>query len=262
MKTRDEIIELMNREIDGLNSADESARLSEYLKAHAEYALMYDELRDLSSMLGAVEDLTPRKHLAARIMRSVQELDASRHESRSAFEFIRSLNLRPVMTFAAGLALGSVLIMSLSRYAGDSSADAKHLLGAFVDRSSLDAMEIVGTTSLNGEGVDGSVTAKRSEQMILVNVSVHSLHESTLRMKYNADEMRFKGFVDVRNGSSTAATVGTEEVRCTFSGDHAYAVIFDITGPRTSALGLQLMNGNQVVLTQSITTTPPEPKQR
>jgi len=259
MKTHDEIMELMNREIDGLNSADESARLSEYLKGHPDYAQMYDELRDLSTMLGAVEDLTPRKHLAARIMNSVKELDSSQHESRSAFDVIRSLNLRPAMTFAAGLALGSVLIMSLSKYAGDSSADAKHLLGAFVDRNSLDEMEIVGTTSVIGEGVDGSVTAKRSENMILVNVSMHASRETTLRMKYNANELRFKGFVDVKNASSTAAEVGSAELRCTFSGEHAYAVIFDITSPQTSAITLEMLNGDQVVLAQSIATVLPSP---
>ena len=258
MKTHDEINELMHREIDGLNSADESAKLSEYLKGHAEYAQMYDELRDLSTMLGTVEDLTPRKHLAARIMKSVQELGTSRRESPSAFEFVRSLNLRPVMTFAAGLALGCILIVSLSKYAGDSSADARHLLGAFVDRNSLDEMETVETTSVRGEGVDGAVTAKRSENMILVNVSMLSSRETTLRMKYNVNELRFKGFVDVRNGSSTAATVETGELRCTFSGEHAYAVLFDITGPGTSALALEMMNGSQVLLSQSIATALPK----
>jgi hypothetical protein len=257
MKTHDEIIELMHREIDGLNSADESARLSELLKEHSAYAQMYDELRDLSTMLDAVEDLTPRKHLAARIMKSVEELSASRHESRSALEFVRSLNLRPVMTFAAGVALGCVLIVSLSTYAGDSSADAKHLLGAFVDRNLLDEMETVGITSMKGEGVDGSVTATRSENMILVNVNVRASGESTLRMKYDANELRFKGFVDVKNGSSTAASVGTGEIRCTFSGDHAYAVIFDITSPRTSALGVEVMSGDRIVLEQSIATALP-----
>ena len=162
------------------------------------------------------------------------------------------------MTFAAGLALGCVLIVSLSKYAGDSSADARHLLGAFVDRNSLDEMETIGTTPMRGEGVDGAVTATRSEKMILVNVSVLSSRETTLRMKYNANEMRFKGFVDVRNGSSTAATVDSGELRCTFSGEHAYAVIFDITSPRTSALRLEMMNGSQVLVSQSIATALPK----
>ena len=257
MKTHDEINELMHREIDGLNSADESARLSEYLKAHPEYAQMYDELRDLSSMLNAVEDLTPRKHLAAKIMKSVQERSASRNASPSAFEFLRSLTMRPVMTFAAGLALGCLLIVSLSRYAGDSSADAKHLLGAFVDRNSLDEMNIVGTTPVTGVGVEGAITAKRSATMILVNVSMLSSGETTLRMKYNVNEMRFKGFVDVRNGSTTAAHVDAGELRCTFTGEHAYAVIFDITGPGSSALGLEITNGSRIVVSQPIATALP-----
>jgi hypothetical protein len=98
--------------------------------------------------------------------------------------------------------------------------------------------------------------------MILVNLSVQSSRETTLRVKYNADEVRFKGFVDVKNGSSTAAAVGTGELSCTFTGEHAYAVIFDITSPGTSALVLEMMNGNQVVLTQSIATALPAADQR
>jgi hypothetical protein len=254
MKMQNDIIELMHREIDGLNTADESARLSEYLKGHADYAQMYDELRDLSTMLGSVKDLTPRKHLTAKIMKSVRELSASHRQSPRSFEFFRSLSLRPVMIFASGLALGCILIVSLSKYSGDSSVDARHLLGTFVGRNSLDEMVTVGSASLEGEGVNGALTAKRSDDLILLNVSVHASHETTLRMTYNADEVRFKGFVNIENGSTTAATVGGGELRCTFSGEHAYAIIFDVTNPRTSSLGVEMMNGNQVVLARSVTT--------
>lgn len=253
MKTHDEIVELMHREIDGLNSADDSARLSEYLKSHPEYAHTYDELRDLSSMLNAVEDLSPRAHVSARIMKKVSELSGTRQGSRRLFDVVRSMNLRPALIFAGGLALGCLLIVSLSRYATDSSADARHLLGAFVGRNSLDEMETVGTTSLDGNGLTGTVTTKRSSNMILLNVDVHAARETTLRMTFNVNDVRFKGFVDVEHGASTAA-VGTGELRYTFSGELGYAIIFDITNPETSAIEVEMMNDNHVVLARSIAT--------
>jgi len=64
-------IELINGEIDGVNTPEESSELRRYLEAHPEAQRYYDELSDIGRTFAEMKDLDPPKELRESILGSV-----------------------------------------------------------------------------------------------------------------------------------------------------------------------------------------------
>src|SRR5258708_23630965 len=68
----DQTIELIHKEIDRLNSAEESALLRDRLAADPQAQELYDDLLKLGSILKSVEAVEPPRYLKNTIINSVQ----------------------------------------------------------------------------------------------------------------------------------------------------------------------------------------------
>jgi hypothetical protein len=112
-----EYIELMNQELDGTNSAEQSRDLEKYLSSHEEARAYYRELVEAVDVFAKVDHLSPPPGLGNSILAQVDqraggwpEPDASPRD-RSLWASLRDL-LRPrlepayAFTFLAGLAVG------------------------------------------------------------------------------------------------------------------------------------------------------------
>jgi len=78
-------IELIHREIDKLNSAEESRAFQEMLSVNPEVKELYDELHTLSGMLNSVQPVEPSPNLKKLVLNSI---DAGRYASPAQSSFL------------------------------------------------------------------------------------------------------------------------------------------------------------------------------
>jgi hypothetical protein len=166
-------IELMNREIDGVNSPDESMALQTYLKSSEEGRRRYEELQGVVRMFSAAGDITPPSHLDRTIMASIVEREAThgaRTERRSILDVL-SPRRKLAYSFAAGLACGLILLfVLLNALSRPNKLDRKDLYGALVEkqeRGAAVATEHVLLTAANLSGSVGVQYRSRSLTVIL-----------------------------------------------------------------------------------------------
>lgn len=182
-------IELMNREIDGVNSPEESAALRAHIDANEEARRYYEDLCGVSNVFAAAGDVTPPKDLNREIMRAVAEHEAVRASSgaggaRRAPIFGIFAGRRLAYSFAAGLALGLVvLVVVLGAVTKQSRFDRSALYGALGDRRSLSSVVARERVPVSTDDVSGSIDVRylASSIVVTLDLDANGEVETTLR---------------------------------------------------------------------------------
>jgi anti-sigma factor RsiW len=251
MNSRDHILELLHGEIDGVNSAKDSALLREIMAADPAIAHEYQELCELRELLKGSKELAPRPHVSARIMNAVRSLASAAAPSESVLVRLRSLRLFPAYTFAAGAALACIILVSLTK---STSIDPRNLFGTAVDRGALEKMRVIQTGSFEADGVRGSVNAERSGHVVLVNVTVESARPAELRISFNNAHLHCRGFVDVDNASA-GVVMSESDLRAAIVGEHRFAVLFDAESEQSATVTVEALHGTMSVASTTLETS-------
>ncbi len=182
-------IELMNREIDGVNSPEESAALRAHLESNEEARRYFDELRGVAKIFVEAGDVTPPKDLNREIMRSVAEHDAVRASvgagrARRAPIFGIFAGKRLAYSFAAGLALGLViLVVVLGAVSKQGRFDRSALYGALGDRRSMGPVVLTETVPLATDDVTGTIDVRYLANSIVVTLDLDAGREIEMTLR-------------------------------------------------------------------------------
>jgi hypothetical protein len=168
-------IELMNREIDGVNSSTESAELRRFLESSEEARTYYRELGNLVEMFGTAGAVQTPKNLERIILSRIEEREAERSAisegvlSRHIFSPRRKLAL----AFAAGIAVGLIVLVALYRsFPGAFSPDIASLYGTLADRTPVGSALSVRTVPIELPDVSGELTVTYLEKAVLADISL------------------------------------------------------------------------------------------
>jgi hypothetical protein len=128
------VIELMNKEIDGTNTPEESRALRACLESSEEARRHYEELRGVAGLFAAAGNVAPPAELHGTIIRSIaerEELLSARAERGWTLRGFFSPRRKIAYSFAAGLALGLVaLVLVLGSLSRQSRLDHGDLYGS------------------------------------------------------------------------------------------------------------------------------------
>jgi len=164
-------IELMNKEIDGANSPDESAALRAYLKSSDEAMRHYEELRGVAKMFSEAGEVAVPPDLDRTIIRSIADREAARDAptgKRSILD-IFTPRKRLAYSFAAGLSCGLVLlIILLNTTLKTGRLDQKDLYGAFAGGARGEAVIATKHVSLATKGLSGAAAVQYREHSVTV----------------------------------------------------------------------------------------------
>jgi len=174
------LIELMNREIDGVNSPDESATLQAYLQSNEEGRRYYEGLRGVATLFSTAGDVTPPGDLNRMIMASIPERDARRgaHTERRSMLDAFSPRRKLAYSFAAGLVLGCVLFLILfNALPRQDSLDRKDVYGALIGRRDGGTVIATEHAILETANVSGSVSVEYRERSVAVICDLNGIGE-------------------------------------------------------------------------------------
>jgi hypothetical protein len=174
-------IDLMNKELDSVNTPDESAALRSFLASSEEARRMYDELCGVAGMFAAAGEITPPRDMKRTIMAAIAEREAIRGSGRAErrrFLDVLTPRKKVAYSFAAGIAFGLVaLIILLSAMPQMSELDRKDLYGTLAGRRSAKDVIASESVSIEASDISGRVTAQYRDNLLTVSLDLSAPRE-------------------------------------------------------------------------------------
>ncbi|NIO02263.1 MAG: hypothetical protein GTO42_08980 [Candidatus Latescibacteria bacterium] len=198
----DKYIELINQEIDGVNSPKESLELKQYLEKNPEGKRCYEELRELCGVFREVKEVAAPPNLRELILSAISRQDAIPDVDEGRRGFIASalagfrfgFKKKYAYIFAAGLIAGIVLFTVLSRIAPPPTPDdLEKLYGTISLEKSAMGVATVVPVDFELASVSGSARFRYMTGAIMTELNLSS--EAPIEVVFEYDEkVSFDGF--------------------------------------------------------------------
>jgi hypothetical protein len=256
----DRLRELMNGEIDGTNTDDQSRELDDTLTADPRAREEFDALRRLSRRLDAVEEVDPPAHLIHRIISAIpfgRHGHAARSDTGGGIRsWLVSLLPRPSLryaaTFAVGLIAGVALLWAATnRGHVDGSLDISNLYGTMRAIDTSDGFEVVGSVGIDTEEVRGEVRLHESDRKLLAEVSLVPEAQIEWVLHYDADEVAFEGFRQLEGRAGTFNARGAE-MRVGQDGSGRYLLLFTETNGGRGPMSIEIFSDNKLLFNKDL----------
>ena len=190
----EKFILLMNGEIDGVNSPEETAELETYLDRDPAADTYFRELRDTVGIFDEVQELTPPAGLRERILGAVDDEVQPAPVYRLSFRDRWRRHFRPGYAFAgaAGIILGMLVLYSFGPADWGSGKDPNGWFrgSQLVYSGEAGSLEPV---LFQAEGVDGAIRAGVLEDGLLIDLELDSTGPAGLALHFDAP-LRCTGF--------------------------------------------------------------------
>jgi hypothetical protein len=176
-------IELMNGEIDGANSEEETAALSRYLEASPEGRGYFARLREVAEAFRRAGEITPPVGLDRIILSSIAAREKPRPATRRGLGSLELL--RPPRKFAFGFAVGvaaGLIILAIVYRSMPAKPDigVENFYGTFAaNRGSVLSTERI---PVSAPGVSGTVEVHYLERAVRVSLSFDTSKEIEVRV--------------------------------------------------------------------------------
>ncbi len=218
------VLDLLNQELDGVNSEKERAAVRRVLQKKPEARKYFEDLQEISLVLRRVKDVPAPAHLKGRILNALpfpkQTAAVRVIPARSFLQDLRSnLRIRYAYTFAGG-ALAGILLFAL--FTGQPS-DTSNLTGTMA--SNQPAVVAESKANINLAEVTGTVNARRFASTVVADFDLNVPQEVDVIVNFNQQHVQFDSFRSVSNSQGTLVVL-EEQLRLTVSGQAKYQMTF------------------------------------
>lgn len=234
--------DLINRDIDGVLSAQEVTRLKEVLSIDPEAQSYYNDMENLCQMLQQVEEVDPGPNLKKNILNSIpvrKYQNEEYRERRPLFSAWNSrLNYRLTFAFALGLIVG---IFTYSFFTDLPLINNSNLVGTILLSDSDAKFKPADQAKISLQEVNGTVSSQYAENIILLRIDLTTASEIEVVVEFDGSDLRFAGFKPQRY-SAGQINVSSNELRLINNGRHDYVLFFEDKTPAVSSFNLKLLS--------------------
>lgn len=218
--------QLMQQELDGFNSPEESAALRDYLVHHPEARREFDEMMALVERLKPIPMVEAPQDMTDRIMKAIA---SSERQTRSAVSrsWLSSLagdmapwKWRFAISFSAGLAVGLIVVFVLMNPPHD-AALVRGVMGLKEDRSDLAVTDV---TNISLAHAHGEIRVETSQNYVRLTVQLVSSQELELRLTYDRS-LSFAGLHMIGTADSSTLREQPGEIQLRHNDDVHYLLI-------------------------------------
>lgn len=245
-------MELIHGEIDGENSPSESSALNAYLLDHPEARSPFEEVHELSAILARVTPVEPPANLRKYILNAMPPTASlvpgyRRAERGTLWSFFVSPKVKYAYAFAAGLAIGALLLLLRIPPSGrDTPADTAHLSGTIMPDASAELYRSAGLLNLQGESISGSLGLSYSDAGALAQLDLHATEPADVEVSYDPQSLRFGGIRQFGPGSD-GLTAGGGTVRFSVRGEYQVLIAFSRNSASLPPLRLKITRSGATV---------------
>lgn len=258
-------IDLMNQELDGINTPTQSAELEEFLKEHEEARTYYRELTlalnvfEKVPLLEVPTDLAPdilahiEQHPDEAVRRSGQDngqgLWASCRETLG-----RGWQYRPqpafAFTFVAGLVFGLVLYAGSMYLASDRSTDPNGQLSATANHRGWGSRAVT-DNQLSVPGLEGRVRTQRAGQDIQLHLELQADLPAMIQISHgpHTDLKQYQ----TTNPNSSGLSVSSTGTEINHQGRGSYDLVFFQDTADTTPIMMSIFYEGRLVHRETLT---------
>jgi hypothetical protein len=224
-------IELMNGEIDGANSPEESAELKRYLESSLEAQSYFEGLRQLDQIFEEAKKKLPPEQVRQNILTSIyarKEAPEKKNTVAAVFSlFKKKPSRRFVYAFAAGIIFGLCLFAVIIRFVpGSTSPDLEKLYGTLAILEGKKPFFNSNPVDFKLDEVSGSARFRYAKEKIFAELKL--VYESDIQviLQYDPD-IQFAG-LNVEGSGDHQIEIKESEARLILSGASDYNLTFII----------------------------------
>ncbi len=229
-----EYIKLMNQELDGTNSTDQSRELEKYLSGQEEARIYYRELAQAVGVFEKVDMLNPPPGLRNSILAQVDQRAAglgSAPAPRAGKGFLAAcrdlfrLRLQPAyaFTFAAGLALGLALFAGSDWFtSARGPVQVEHVSGTANHRVLEHGADLFETLSY--PGLSGQYRIQRQGNDLRLHLELASLKTAVVKFRFGPNTVLQHYHSD--NPTPAGLKAGRTAAELSHTGDGRYDLVF------------------------------------
>jgi hypothetical protein len=258
MTANNRVLELINREIDGINSQEESEELKGLLSHDQEATLLLNDLKRVSAILDGAETVEPPRNLRANILNSIDPKKYSEEAwSNPLGRFVNILpqrgSLRYALVFTFGIAFGVLIYGVLSDLGRQGSVEKPDLYGTMrLDRAS-ETFEPADNAEISLQNVQGSVSTKHGRGLVSVELVLQSQQEVETVMHFDPHSLSFVGFQQLDNAANNI-DIGGDAVRVRSTGDNKCLFFFNEKAQSVRPVDLKILSSGSLLYQKALST--------
>ena len=242
-------IELMNKEIDGENTANEQAELQRILNDSTEAQSYFSELNQVSKIINNSVKIDPPAYLKNSILNSIAIEPLKAQEKQSVWEdlftgLIQAQRIRYVVAFSGGMIAG-LLVFFFYTSSNTKPTDYSGISGTIGVAEQTDTTHDGKHLQLNVNGISGNIDTKHVGNGFRCELTLTARATVDLRFKYDPSLMEFYGFT---KGEESVNDLKIEKgtVRLSHQGSNKYVLSFSGKSP-ASTLGFTILSDDTIL---------------
>jgi len=247
-------IELINGEVDGVNTPEESVILQTAVAGNPEARALLEDLKKLERNFSSLPAVPPPEGLKKGIMRSLQERKMPRRMTARRFNLAGFLfPVRPLprlgFAFGGGVLAGMLVVILYLAAASHTSFDARDASGTLFGPPS-ESFQTVESAGITVEGAEGNVATEYSGNLSVLRVAISMKPGVTARFSFNTADAKLKG---VSLGDEFRGTLTQSEgVLEVGRGGGAFRAFFAAGSSSAQTVHFQLSFGGNVLYERTL----------
>lgn len=246
-------IELINKEVDGLNSSRDSVILAEYLKKSSEAQNLYENLVKLSETLDQTEKIDPSPNLKKTILNSINMGKYSSDQNKSWSKSILShsnVRIKYAFMFAAGMILGiigySIISDTLPKI------DTSNLNGTFMIDNNSETLKTIDRFEFDSSGINCLFNIKSGEKQFLAEVDLKSDRLIRIKMEYDRENIIFQN-IQKTNDNYIDMVVKSNYFELNHEGNGNYLIFLRRSLPVSASIDLKIFSNDTLLFERNLT---------
>jgi hypothetical protein len=256
-------LRLINQELDGANSAEESRMLKDYLAAHEEARARFAELGTAMDLLKRSETPVPGPDFGKAVMAEI-----SRQRAQGAQEGVRKgarvrpnegpwrrvasmwgpMKLKYALFFALGLSMGLVLLFFFKSRPVGPGLDARQIVGTVVDSA---ALRPAGSLKWEQDGMSQDVSFSAGEGVFYAAIRGRAADPIEIVLSFDIERLEFTGWRRLE-GERGELKIQPGRLELQTSGDHDYVLSFKVRGGLPPSVDYKVFASGFLVYGQAV----------
>jgi hypothetical protein len=193
------IVELMHKEIEGVISNSEKARLDQHVTNNSSAQKIYQELQSIIKPLNSVNDLDPPSNLKKNIMNAIDlnlysKVNIRKKNQWSVTRWLFPSNPKLAYAFALGLIFGFFITALWLQEQIQKTDDMKDFYGT-IRMSEESGIEKIKESKIDLPQASGSVSIHRLNHYLILDIKIRTSAKFNFILEYNDTEVRFTSFM-------------------------------------------------------------------
>lgn len=238
--------ELINKEIDGLNSPQESKMLTKYLRENKDAQDLFNDLNKLSGSLQNVKKVNPPEDLKQDILNSIDTNKYAKKEKKVyRFLYNYKLNFRYAYIFITGLVFGVFIYYSLFNKIQQS--DNSQLIGTMIINKTYEHLQPIRQIEIELQDISGKVDLKSQANIWFVEFKIETEKGIKIIMENEHEALDFLALRRL-NKNRLQFQVAEKTIQLEHKGNCNYVIFLSNPTTEVPFLNLKFYSNNRLLM--------------